>query len=35
MLLRVRQCYKRHRATEFLDFLKRIDTEMPKEPEVV
>lgn len=23
------KCYKRHRATEFLDFLKRIDTEVP------
>ncbi|WP_372572197.1 IS630 family transposase [Ruegeria jejuensis] len=23
------KCYKRHRATEFLDFLKRIDTAMP------
>lgn len=28
------QCYKRHRATEFLDFLKRIDAEMPKGPDV-
>lgn len=24
------KCYKRHRATEFLDFLQRIDREMPK-----
>lgn len=24
------KCYKRHRATEFLDFLRRIDTKMPK-----
>ena len=24
------KCYKRHRASEFLDFLKRIDQEMPK-----
>jgi len=24
------ECCKRHRAIEFLDFLKRIDTEMPK-----
>jgi putative transposase len=28
------RCYKRHRATEFLDFLKRIDAEMPKGPDV-
>lgn len=28
------QCYKRHRATEFLDFLKRIDADMPKGPDV-
>lgn len=28
------KCYKRHRATEFLDFLKRIDAEMPAGPEV-
>lgn len=28
------QCYKRHRATEFLDFLKRIDAEMPDGPDV-
>jgi len=27
-------CYKRHRATEFLDFLKRIDAEMPNGPDV-
>ncbi len=27
-------CYKRHRATEFLDFLKRIDAEMPSGPDV-
>lgn len=24
------KCYKRHRATEFLDFLKQIDAEIPK-----
>src|SRR3546814_7556607 len=28
------QCYKRHRATEFLDFLKRIDAAIPKGPDV-
>lgn len=28
------KCYKRHRATEFLDFLKRIDAAMPDGPEV-
>ncbi|MDB5554355.1 MAG: family transposase [Rhizobium sp.] len=28
------KCYKRHRATEFLDFLKRIDSEMPKGPDM-
>jgi putative transposase len=28
------KCYKRHRATEFLDFLKRIDAEMPNGPDV-
>ncbi|TWA89122.1 DDE superfamily endonuclease [Ensifer sp. SEMIA 135] len=28
------KCYKRHRATEFLDFLKRIDAAMPEGPEV-
>ncbi|MBB3319958.1 putative transposase [Rhizobium sp. BK181] len=27
-------CYKRHRATEFPDFLKRIDAEMPNGPDV-
>src|SRR3546814_1262544 len=27
-------CYKRHRATEFLDFLKRIDAAIPKGPDV-
>ncbi len=27
-------CYKRHRTTEFLDFLKRIDAEMPDGPDV-
>lgn len=27
-------CYKRHRATQFLDFLKRIDAEMPNGPDV-
>ena len=26
--------YKRHRATEFLDFLKHIDAAMPEDPEV-
>lgn len=28
------KCYKRHRATEFLDFLKRIDAEVPNGPDV-
>src|SRR3546814_7329827 len=28
------KCYKRHRATEFLDFLKRIDAAIPKGPDV-
>ncbi|GLV26420.1 hypothetical protein TomTYG45_28470 [Sphingobium sp. TomTYG45] len=28
------KCYKRHRATEFLDFLNRIDAEMPKGPDM-
>jgi transposase len=28
------KCYKRHRATEFLDFLKRIDAAMPEGPDV-
>jgi putative transposase len=28
------KCYKRHRATEFVDFLKRIDAAVPKGPEV-
>jgi len=28
------KCYKRHRATEFLDFLKRIDAVMPEGPDV-
>ena len=28
------KCYKRHRATEFLDFLKRIDARMPSGPDV-
>lgn len=28
------RCYKRHRATEFLDFLERIDTVLPKGPDV-
>lgn len=28
------KCYKRHRATEFLNFLKRIDAEMPTGPDV-
>jgi hypothetical protein len=23
------KCYKRHRATEFLDFLKQVDTRVP------
>ena len=29
------KCYQRHRATEFLDFLKQIDRQMPEGPEVV
>ncbi len=28
------KCYKRHRATEFLDFLKQIDRQMPEGPDV-
>jgi len=28
------KCYKCHRATEFLDFLKRIDAAMPEGPDV-
>jgi len=28
------KCYKRHRAREFLDFLKQIDSRMPQGPEV-
>lgn len=28
------KCYRRHRATEFLDFLKQIDRQMPEGPEV-
>lgn len=28
------KCYKRHRATEFLDFLKQIDRHMPEGPDV-
>jgi DDE superfamily endonuclease len=28
------KCYKRHRATEFLDFLKQISAAMPKGPDV-
>lgn len=28
------KCYKRHRATEFLDFLKKIDAAMPDGPDV-
>ena len=28
------KCYKRHRATEFLDFLKRIDAVMPEGPDI-
>lgn len=28
------KCYRRHRATEFLDFLKQIDAAMPDGPEV-
>ncbi len=28
------KCYKRHRATEFLDFLKQIDAAMPEGPDV-
>ena len=28
------KCYKRHRATELLDFLKQIDQQIPEGPEV-
>lgn len=28
------KCYKRHRATEFLDFLKKIDAAVPEGPDV-
>lgn len=28
------KCYKRHRATEFLDFLKKIDATMPEGPDL-
>ena len=28
------KCYKRHRATEFPDFLKRIDAVMPEGPDI-
>lgn len=28
------KCYKRHRATEFLGFLKRLDAEMPEGPDI-
>jgi len=28
------KCYKQHRATEFLDFLKRIDARLPEGPDV-
>ena len=28
------KCYRRHRTTEFLDFLKKIDAAMPDEPDV-
>ncbi len=28
------KCYKRHRATEFPDFLKKIDAAMPEGPNV-
>lgn len=28
------KCYKRHRAAEFLDFLKQIDAAMPKGPDI-
>jgi transposase len=28
------KCYKRHRAQEFLDFLKRVDASVPEGPEV-
>lgn len=28
------KCYRRHRATEFLDFLRQIDAAMPEGPEV-
>lgn len=27
------KCYKRHRATEFVDFLKQIDAAMPNGPD--
>ena len=30
----VGKCYQRHRATEFLDFLKRLDAAMPERPDV-
>ena len=30
----VGKCYKRHRATEFLDFLKQIDASVPSELDV-
>jgi len=28
------RCYKQHLAAEFLDFLKRIDAQMPDGPEL-
>jgi hypothetical protein len=28
------KCYKRHRATEYLDFLRKLDAAMPEEPKV-
>ena len=30
----VGKCYQRHRATELLDFLKRLDAAMPEGPDV-
>ena len=30
----VGKCYKRHRATEFLDFLKKLDRNLPEGPDV-
>lgn len=31
----VGKCYKRHRATEFLDFLKELDRNLPEGPDVL